>query len=330
MRFSWLAVTLHTYTLLFCILIFPCFVVSRLVNTTIDDKFGDPDTGALVAYTPADAWNDGTNCTAWYPDFTQTYQSSWHDGTFNTQSGSNNDVNMTISASVPFTGSAVYVYCIIFHDDQSPDGTTDMVFLLDGEPVGTYQRQPNGTRVYEYNVPVYANASIPSGSHNLSIESGRNSNKSLIMLDYITYSHEDIAHTASRTTVAVIAGTAVPVCAVVIALGISLYIRRNRRRRKKLLHVDGISPVDLSDVFPSPRAQEKRGDGGGGDVVLDIRPLPPPAPPSQASITETSTVIFGPQSSVSTDSRRPRGLSQPPAYHEITRPQVHGDGSELV
>ena len=35
-----------------------------LRNVTIDDTFGDPETGSFITYDPSDAWNDGGACDA--------------------------------------------------------------------------------------------------------------------------------------------------------------------------------------------------------------------------------------------------------------------------
>lgn len=68
-----------------------------------------------------------------------------------------------------------------------------MTFVLDGAHVGTYTRPANGTEVYEYNVPVYANASLAPGVHTLELYNtpppgvGNVQNSSLVLLDYIIY-----------------------------------------------------------------------------------------------------------------------------------------------
>jgi hypothetical protein len=47
---------------------------AALVNVTIDDTYGDPNTGAQIMYMP-DSWNNGTSCSACTarPDSSQTY-----------------------------------------------------------------------------------------------------------------------------------------------------------------------------------------------------------------------------------------------------------------
>lgn len=87
-------------------------------------------------------------------------------------------------------GSAVYVFCIIPHASSPFIGTSDMTFFLDGKQVGTFALAPNGSNVYDYNVPVYANASVPPGKHLITLRNGTpNAPQSLVMLDYIVYTY---------------------------------------------------------------------------------------------------------------------------------------------
>lgn len=55
-----------------------------LVNMTIDDTTGDSLTGALVTYTPPDAWNSTATCNndcAVKPDVKKLEAGTWHDST---------------------------------------------------------------------------------------------------------------------------------------------------------------------------------------------------------------------------------------------------------
>ena len=81
------------------------------------------------------------------------------------------------------------MFCIISHDDTVPDGNSDMTFFIDGETAGTFELAPTGQNTYDYNVPVYANNSIPSGTHTLLIQNGHSGGaKSLLLLDYMNAS----------------------------------------------------------------------------------------------------------------------------------------------
>lgn len=173
----------------------PALAILR--NFTVDD------TGSAIQYSPADLWNVGRNCSGCTakPDVMEAYANTWHDSTH--QLGSDQVVFASLgfagsSCSQAFhaqlinshvsSGSAVYVFCIITHSSASPDGTSDMMFFLDGQSVGTFSLLSTGQNVYEYNVLVYANNSIPPGTHILVVQNGvRGGPKSLLLLDYMVY-----------------------------------------------------------------------------------------------------------------------------------------------
>ncbi|OJT13238.1 hypothetical protein TRAPUB_10257 [Trametes pubescens] len=176
---------------------------AALVNVTIDDTFGDESNGNQITYEPSTLWNVGQNCTGCtaHPDPALALKGTWHDSTYNdTQSNDPSVQNSTAAAQ--FEGTAVYVFCITTRSNVSPDGNSDMSFFIDGELVGEFIQPPNGSTAYEYNVPVYVNKSLPAGSHTIAIVNGQpGANKSLVLLDYIVYSHEvaDAASSPSAT-----------------------------------------------------------------------------------------------------------------------------------
>ncbi|THH30166.1 hypothetical protein EUX98_g3998 [Antrodiella citrinella] len=161
-------------------------VSATLVNITVDDSGADPSNGARIMYAPSSAWSFGQDCTACTarPDPEEAFMETWHDGTFNPQPGSNDDPNMVLR-------SAIYVFCILAHTFSSPDGNSDMTFLIDGQPVGAFSQSPTGATNYDFNVPVYTNTSIPFGIHTFTLWNGHvNEAKSLVLLDYLIYSTE--------------------------------------------------------------------------------------------------------------------------------------------
>ena len=85
------------------------------------------------------------------------------------------------------TGTAVYVICVITLSDVNPDGNTDMVFLLDGEQVGTLEQPPTNDTTYLYNQTVFSQTGLAFGPHTIRIEVGHNDTRSLILLDRIIY-----------------------------------------------------------------------------------------------------------------------------------------------
>ncbi|KII86391.1 hypothetical protein PLICRDRAFT_288452 [Plicaturopsis crispa FD-325 SS-3] len=165
--------------------------LGALVNGTIDDKFGDARTGAQWAYLPDGAWNDGTNCPSCtaQPAASQAFMGSWHDGTFNVLPGSNNFPNQTLSASVNFNGTAVYVYCIVAHSASGPDGNMDLTFFIDGNTVGTFTLAPTGAQPnFSYNVSVFSMENLEPKPHNFTVQNGHvNGLKALAIIDYLQY-----------------------------------------------------------------------------------------------------------------------------------------------
>ncbi|OBZ79811.1 hypothetical protein A0H81_00318 [Grifola frondosa] len=164
-------------------------VLADLVNVTIDDTLGDALTGEQFTYFPSASWNIGQNCSGCtaHPNPSDIYLNSWHDGTANGVG----DPGQILTASVSFTGSALYVFCIVTHSFTSPDGNSDMSFYIDGDLVGTYLSQPTGDDTYDYDVPVYANESMSNGLHTFELVNGAVTGlKSLVMLDYVVYTRD--------------------------------------------------------------------------------------------------------------------------------------------
>ncbi|KAF7340052.1 hypothetical protein MVEN_01923200 [Mycena venus] len=225
-----------------------------LVNVTIDDNTGDPLTGALVSYTPPDAWTIGDSETIsqsrsppGIPDLSKVGGRTFHNSTFSPNSGSHPNVPLT--ASVRFNGSAVYVYTVL---SRFPDGNSDMTFYLDGVVVGNFIQAPVGSAGFDYTVLVYANPSITPGPHTLTIQNGRqNGPESILILDSIVYTYDDEGSAEatappvsspsassmvsarrgpSSATLAVVGVLVFAVVALLIILGVCLHRRRRRRR----------------------------------------------------------------------------------------------------
>lgn len=181
------------------------------VNVTIDDTFGNPQTSARVVYSPANAWQEGTQACSTtgtsYPDPNRLFNGTWHESTFTPHSeGSEVDTNQIIpSASVTFNGqfdcasidsmidifeypgSAIYVYCVIPFNTSR---TSVMTFFINDEVVGTFTSASSvrNESEYQYNVPVYVNRSMPAGVHKFTLQNGlKGGQRSLVMLDSIVY-----------------------------------------------------------------------------------------------------------------------------------------------
>ncbi|KAI0336259.1 hypothetical protein GY45DRAFT_1316380 [Cubamyces sp. BRFM 1775] len=173
-----------------CLLVLPLSVSAERVNVTIDDTYGDAQTGVPIKYS-ASGWKLGqtcTDCTA-HPDPTRAYDRTWHDGTYNDHNVTDGTPSIPeLTATASFEGDAVYVYCILAGSDSSPDGYSSMQFELDNGQTSVFTHIPAGDDVYQYDALVFSATGLPAGIHTLKITNGATGGqKSLVLLDYIVY-----------------------------------------------------------------------------------------------------------------------------------------------
>ncbi|KAI0638986.1 hypothetical protein C8Q77DRAFT_1045880 [Trametes polyzona] len=169
------------------------FASAALVNVTIDDTLGDESNGNQIIYDPPGSWNVGQDCPGCTAQLDRSLvrYGTWHDSTYN-DTRDNDPAVVLETAAAKFEGVAVYVFCVVTRSLSSPTGTSDMSFYIDGELVGRFIQIANGDATYHYNVPVYVNESLPDGPHTIAIVNGqRGSDKSLVLLDYIVYTHQE-------------------------------------------------------------------------------------------------------------------------------------------
>ncbi|PSS37785.1 hypothetical protein PHLCEN_2v386 [Hermanssonia centrifuga] len=155
----------------------------------------------------------------------------------------------------------------------------DIFFYIDHHIVGNFKdspaANPDGSIVYDYNVMLYANASISQpGSHNFTLRNGQtHGSSSLILFDYIIYT-SDVAdqtssntpalaetpaftgHTISKhTRTIIIASAIVGGVFTIILLAIIFVLYRSRAdAQRKLLEVKPWVPM------PAPPAPEAQAD----------------------------------------------------------------------
>ncbi|THG99434.1 hypothetical protein EW026_g2911 [Hermanssonia centrifuga] len=149
--------------LLYCVIIWllivsilPSSVSAGLVNITVDDTNPDPLTGAVFDYSPL------------------AYDGTWHDATYDpTFDPSNPGKSVAQTASLQYNGSAFYVYGILSESTSDPGSIADIVFLIDGQPIGKFVYTPPGIAGgYSFNVLLYGNDTIPQGQHTFTIQNG--------------------------------------------------------------------------------------------------------------------------------------------------------------
>ena len=132
---------------------------------------------------------------------------TWQDASYNPNDTATNSVpGQVIQASVPFiggsyntdpsiffkskghsVGTAVYVNVILTGSTSAPDGNTDYTFKVDNVTKGEFQKSPDGNSTYLFNQTVFALTGLDNSLHTLTIESGHNKKKALVLLDSIIY-----------------------------------------------------------------------------------------------------------------------------------------------
>lgn len=246
-------------------LFLPPFSLARLVNITIDDQNGDPQTGQVINYNPPEAWQPGqtcSDCTAKPSPASNAYMGTWQDASYNPNDTATNSVpGQVIQASVPFIGVAVYVNVILTGSTSAPDGNTDYTFKIDNVTKGEFQKTPDGNSTYLFNQTVFAITGLDGGLHTLTIESGHNKKKALVLLDSITYTKnvdDDSSNSTSSTNssspsgipIGVIVG---PIIGGLFVLGAALalifYMRRQRRNQGVRITIDGDEPDMHSESY---------------------------------------------------------------------------------
>ncbi|KAI5897510.1 uncharacterized protein SCHCODRAFT_02609508 [Schizophyllum commune H4-8] len=240
-------------------------------NVTVDDSGKDELTGNEITYYPTGAWNDASDCdgcTA-HPAETNLVGGTWHDSTFNKQPGSNDFPNEPLYASFQFTGTAVYVFCVLARSSSSPTGNSDMTFWIDDNIAGTFAKIAPGEAGYDYNMSVFSHDSLENGRHNLTIQNGHvDGVKSLILLDYIVYTYDDDTSSGSSNSTSsdgdtanqsassdststdhttVIVAVVVPVVCVLALIGVGVFFWRKRKQEADKPPMRLASPEPFTD-----------------------------------------------------------------------------------
>ncbi|KAI0756229.1 hypothetical protein C8Q80DRAFT_15800 [Daedaleopsis nitida] len=152
-------------------------------NRTIDDEHGDSVTGARPTFSPAGGWKQGGTCQDCFVklDPAQTFQGTWHDATHHPGDAESRMI------TAQFTGTAVYVYCIVANKVPGADTLTNLTFSIDGQQVGSYTHVPTDSTAFSYQVPVYVNRDLPNKAHTIVIQSVGDAKASLVLFDNIVY-----------------------------------------------------------------------------------------------------------------------------------------------
>lgn len=173
-----------------------------LSNRTIDDQRGDIVTGLVPTYNTGNGtygtvnkWNIGQTCLTCtlHPgggvlDPGQAYDGTWHDAS---RKPGPNDPD--VSVRIDFTGTAIYMYNILVNSLGAVRYPTHLEFYIDGDSVGTFAHEPDGTATIIYNALVYKNTTLSNTQHSLlAVMAGSaNSSMSFFLFDYAIYTVEE-------------------------------------------------------------------------------------------------------------------------------------------
>ncbi|KAJ7662906.1 hypothetical protein B0H17DRAFT_952938 [Mycena rosella] len=154
--------------------------LSAVSNRTIDDFNGDLITGFMPLYEPQNVWNTDGNCSACFvkPDPSQALDLTWHDSTQKSEGDSPSSV------TIQFTGTAIYLFCIIPNTVPNSATTVSLAFTIDDTSHGGYNHAPDASSDILYAVPVLSAEALSNEPHTLV---ARTAEPSLFIFDYAMY-----------------------------------------------------------------------------------------------------------------------------------------------
>ncbi|CCM02805.1 uncharacterized protein FIBRA_04916 [Fibroporia radiculosa] len=162
-------------------------VSSVSMNATIDDENGDSVTGAKPIYSGTN-WNYGPGCPGCkaQPDIDDTFDRSWHDFTAHPTDTGPHTITLT------FTGTAIWIYCVIPNYIEGVTTLTNVSINLDGKDVDLYTHMPleDTTEMY-YNVSIYTNTDLANAMHTVVLMPTYEVNASIILFDWAQYTYEE-------------------------------------------------------------------------------------------------------------------------------------------
>ncbi|KLO18719.1 hypothetical protein SCHPADRAFT_886012 [Schizopora paradoxa] len=152
------------------------------LNVSIDDTSGDPTTGAHVTYGPTNAWSSsGTPCSPLDIQSDKVYNKTWHTGVYT----NNTD---PVWASVPFTGSAIYVWGVLATCSGSNISEASIGFTIDGKAMGKFKEpSTNASDAVQYNVLLFSSTGLNNTNHTLIMGVGGGNQSAYAILDKIVY-----------------------------------------------------------------------------------------------------------------------------------------------
>ncbi|KAH9930925.1 uncharacterized protein B0H18DRAFT_1102885 [Fomitopsis serialis] len=187
---------LHTQYALFVSFLLSLDALAGQINRTIDDQYGDSSTGIQPSY--SSNWNFGPECSicALHPSASDAFDGTWHDTTSNATDPTQPYVTLD------FTGTDIWVYCIIVNSASAADIVTftNVTFELDGAVAGSYAHEPDATASqYVYNVSVFSQTGLSNTEHKLVMSTVQGSQSSALLFDWAMYTFDD-GNTSTTTS----------------------------------------------------------------------------------------------------------------------------------
>ncbi|KAJ7239012.1 hypothetical protein B0H12DRAFT_1237683 [Mycena haematopus] len=332
MRFLWFTAVFSLFQLASAV----------IVNITVDDQNGGPN-GSQISYQPPNSWIQGAiggcnNCQP-PPISDLAYMNTFHGSLFN-QDNTGHSHQSPPFATLVFFGSSVSVNCILSNSLSIPAGNSNMTFSIDGIQRNTYDYTPLGSSNFQPTT-VFSSGPIGLANHTLEIKNGAvGGGSSLVILDSITYSFDDLTSASSSSVplgasststssnsklgaakssnTAAIAGGVIAAVAVVLLVALAfLYIRyrRNQHRSNVPLATSILSPIrrigSLWQGHPKPPPDMAPVPFPSPAPHISRHPSPrPPAlvsvpPPAPSSGSRISRISFNANLLVGRWNRRP-------------------------
>lgn len=236
---------------------------SALVNVTVDDF--SPEISYFPNATEA-GWSPVSlprepcgGCAVSFGDPDRLSNRTYHDGTSNRQTREN-----VLGLNFTFVGTAIYAQLVVPGNDHPGIDRLDSeyYFYIDGERVGEYaksapdlsQTSDNPNNAYLFNHTVYANDTLPNGTHVFSLQAGRvGGPEALVLFDSLIYTHleEDDTPTSdppkpsdppgpaggqrSTNMLTIILATVIPIVVLSILFTLCFLLHRRQRRARQAL-----------------------------------------------------------------------------------------------
>ncbi|KAF9265390.1 hypothetical protein L218DRAFT_1075961 [Marasmius fiardii PR-910] len=168
---------------------FRLLVSAKTVNRTIDDFYGDEETGLFPTFYPLDNVTWHQNCKAKdgcliLVNETKAWDGTWHSATYVPEKTDN------MGVTLQFNGTAIWVYFILANSIPNATTYTQCNFILDGDLMGQFVHLPASKWGLDYNAEVFSRTGLEPKMHKLEIMTGNLTRRAYMNFDYAKYTTE--------------------------------------------------------------------------------------------------------------------------------------------